>query len=112
LPDLPLSSIQCSRFLAKAGRLPRRELTKADIQSPQFRIASRGLLEIYWCPTDPPTRMNNHAKVLLVGVTPGLHQARLALQTARDAVRTNPTLSYADACRRANRRAAFADLQS
>jgi hypothetical protein len=109
--ELPLTARQRARFLARTRRLPSRELTETDLKSPQFLIDSNGPLAVYWCPADPPVRVSRRTQVILVGVTPGGEQARLALQVARNALHSNRTVSYSDVCRRANRGAAFSGMR-
>jgi hypothetical protein len=48
---------------------------------------------------------------MLVGLTPGFQQARLAYEAARDAISANPGLTYGRACTVANQVAAFEGMR-
>lgn len=111
LPELPISRKQRELFLDRAACLPLRKIVKADIESPRFLIASDGPMAVYWCPSDLPSRTNVQTLIIFVGITPGFRQARLAMEVARDAIRTNPRLTYAEICRRANAGTAFAGMR-
>jgi len=110
-PDLPLSKERREALLRKAVRLPLRELTREGIQSPGFRLGSKGSLAVYWAPTDPPVRVNFDVRIMIVGLTPGFSQTLKAYEMVRAARRLNPQLSYAAACRQANQEAAFGNLR-
>lgn len=57
-------------------------LTKDDVLTEQFRIAKEGEIEVYYAPHNE--YVNQKAKVMVVGLTPGWTQTRIAYETARD----------------------------
>ena len=56
------------------------ELTEPDARSPALRLWREERLSLYYAPWD---WVNTDAKVMLVGITPGAHQASEALREAR-----------------------------
>jgi hypothetical protein len=111
IPDLPLPKRQRQLLLNKAVRLPLRDLNREGIRTEAFRVGSKGSLAVYWAPTAPTVRTDYAVKILIVGITPGWSQTLKAYEMVRAARRENPQLSYANACRRANREAAFGKLR-
>src|SRR2546425_1805387 len=78
-------------------------LTKADLLAPEFRLHEEGRIQIYYAPFD---YVNENARVVLVGITPGWTQMEIAYRFARRAL-----LEHAlpvDVCRRAKEQASFA----
>ncbi|WP_159882010.1 hypothetical protein [Paenibacillus puerhi] len=59
-----------------------RPLTKEDLLTEPFRMESQGRLEMYYAPHHEYA--NRSAKVVLIGITPGWTQMRIAFQTARE----------------------------
>jgi hypothetical protein len=55
----------------------------ADILCPELLLTKDGRVTVYCCPSDS---VNPPAKVVIVGITPGLHQAFLARQAAQQAL--------------------------
>src|ERR1035437_2192240 len=62
------------------AQLPR-EMTEADATRRELRLHQEGPLEIYYAPVD--IHVNRAAKVVIVRITAGRHQAFLALQQAQ-----------------------------
>ena len=87
LPDLPGSQ----RF------------TKVDLLTPKFCLYQDGPLTVYYAPFD---YVNQAAKVVLVGITPGWTQMEIAFRSARRDLLKD--LSSDKVCRRAKQRASFA----
>lgn len=69
---------------------------------PRLEISASGSLATYYAPFE---HVNEQARVVLVGITPGLYQAQRALETLRDGLRAG--LPDADALRRAKEAASF-----
>jgi hypothetical protein len=92
------------RFADAISALPEREeFSKSDLLVPQFRLVKDGNLEIYYAPLD---FINAHAKVAIVGITPGWTQMEIAFRQVRVAL--GKGLSASDALRRAKEEASFA----
>jgi hypothetical protein len=56
---------------------------ETDVLVPELHLATEGPWSVYYSPSD---RVNPKAKVVLVGVTPGLKQSHLANQAAQQAL--------------------------
>ncbi len=65
---------------------------ETDVLIPELHLASDGPWSVYYSPFD---RVNPKAKVVLVGITPGLHQSYLANQEAQRALRDGATADEA-----------------
>lgn len=78
-------------------------LTKADLLTPKFRLHEEGRVEIYYAPFD---HINENAKVVLVGITPGWTQMEVAYRYAKRALLDG--LLPIEVCRRAKQQASFA----
>ncbi|WP_214371080.1 hypothetical protein [Pseudonocardia sp. H11422] len=57
---------------------------EADVLVPELHLATEGPWSVYYCPFD---WVNPKAKVVIVGITPGLQQSFLANQEAQSALR-------------------------
>lgn len=90
----------------KAIRLLPRDsgLTKQDLLIPDFLISSSGNVETYYAPHNE--YVNPCAKVVIIGLTPGFTQMRVALEEAKKCLEEG--LSDEDVCRRAKMEASFA----
>jgi hypothetical protein len=66
-----------------------RTLTRDDLLVPDFLLHHEAAMDIYYAPFD---YVNEHARIVLVGIAPGWYQTELAFRTARNAL-----LSGADA---------------
>ncbi len=95
-------------MLARVASLPRRPLDDQDVTQTRFRLAKDGRTEVFWFPSDAT---NSRARVMFVGISPGLKQTKIAYETVRDRLAENPHLSYAAAWRAAKRSAAFAGMR-
>lgn len=90
-----------AHFHKVIARLPQR-LTEEDVTRPELLLRRKGRVSIYYTPFD---WVNRSAKVMLVGITPGRHQAFVALQAARNAI--DEGLSAAQILGRSNRVGSF-----
>ncbi|EFM08629.1 conserved hypothetical protein [Paenibacillus curdlanolyticus YK9] len=61
-----------------------RALTRDELLTPAFRVEQSGKLEMYYAPHNE--HVNPAASVLIVGITPGWTQMRIAYETARKAM--------------------------
>src|SRR4051812_12934165 len=81
---MPAASRRYTEFEPKIAKLPtRRQLTARDVIKPRFRLESEGELEIYYAPMEwvRPT-----AKLIAVGITPGISTMVASFQAARDGI--------------------------
>ena len=78
-------------------------LLLADVIRPELLLAARRRAAVYFAPFD---WVNREAKVILVGLTPGVHQAHIALATAAHHLRAGATIN--EALSKASRAASFA----
>ncbi len=78
------------------------DATRSDGIAPDLLISRSGQLETYYAPFE---HVNVHARVVLVGITPGLFQAQKALEQLRVGLRYG--LSDAEALRKAKEVASF-----
>ena len=63
--------------------LPTGPLTQQQLLTDEYLIGREGSVQLYYVPFD---RVATDARVILVGVTPGWKQMRLAFETCRDAL--------------------------
>jgi hypothetical protein len=82
-------------------------LTRDDVCRPQFRLHTETDLEVYYAPFD---HVNEHARIALVGITPGWTQMEQSFRAVRDALRAN--LDLGEAAQRAKRTASFAGIRA
>lgn len=80
VPDL--KEWRFERFRETLARLPR-DVTAEDILRPDLRISHDDVFELYYAPFD---YVNEHARVVLMGITPGRYQLWKACSVARDAL--------------------------
>jgi len=81
------------------------ETPPSDGLSPDLLISRSGQLATYYAPFE---HVNTAARVVLVGITPGLFQAQKALEQLRAGLRSG--LSDADALRQAKEVASFSEM--
>lgn len=67
-------------YAQRIARLPRRTLTPADLMIEAFLLERDGDLSVYYIPFGRP---NTDARVVLIGITPGFTEMRLAYEVAR-----------------------------
>jgi hypothetical protein len=92
------------RYAPFIAVLPERErYDKEDLFIPDLLLHHEGRLEIYYAPFD---YVNEKARVVLLGITPGWMQMEIAHREARRALLTG--LSTTEVCRHAKTRASFA----
>lgn len=85
-------------YAAAIAALPRHSpLSKVDLLTPTFLLHHDALLDLYFAPFE---YVNVHAKVALVGITPGWYQTELAFRVARDALRRGVCTAEASALAR------------
>jgi hypothetical protein len=82
----------CTRQFAGTLRQLPTDLTEDDVTRPEFLLFQRGPIEIYFVPFDAA---RPHAKVMIVGLTPGRRQMHLALTTAATALRAGRSVEEA-----------------
>jgi hypothetical protein len=73
-----------SERISAVRQLPAGLLTRDQLVSTDFLLASEGRLTVYWIPFE---RLNPTASVVIAGLTPGYGQMLAAFTAARDAVR-------------------------
>lgn len=91
------------RYAQAIRALPSGTLTRQQMLAPAFLIEVEGALAMYYAPLE---YVNEAAKVVLVGITPGFTQMAIAFQQARDLLHRGQTPD--EICREAKRSAAFA----
>ncbi|MBI3757817.1 MAG: hypothetical protein HY267_07570 [Deltaproteobacteria bacterium] len=92
------------RYALLIRALPSRErLEKADLLIPEFRLHHDGQLDVYYAPVD---YVNETAKVMLLGITPGWTQMEIAYRNVRHDLLDG--LSTSEVCQRAKKQASFA----
>jgi hypothetical protein len=92
------------RYALLIQALPNRErLEKTDLLVPEFRLHHDGQLDVYYAPFD---YVNETAKVMLLGITPGWTQMEIAYRNARQDLLDG--LATSEVCRRAKKQASFA----
>lgn len=83
-----------------------RSLTREDICTDDFLLQTEGDLSVYYSPIGD--YINPSAKIVFVGITPGLEQMRIAFEETADALHHGATLE--EAARSANYTASFAGV--
>jgi hypothetical protein len=99
LPDL--KEWRFERFRETLAGLPR-DLMEEDVLRPDLRLVQNDALELYYAPFD---YVNEHARVILMGITPGRYQLWRACSVARDAIAE--CLPDVDVLRRVKQAASF-----
>ncbi|WP_149094397.1 hypothetical protein [Paenibacillus terrae] len=79
-------------------------LSKEDLLVDDFLMERNGLLEMYYAPHNE--YINPSAKVVIIGLTPGWRQMRIAIQEAKAGLEKG--LSDEEVCRKAKEAAGFA----
>src|SRR3954453_21473852 len=81
---MPAASRRYMEFEPKIAKLPTRRLLIArDVIKPRFRLESEGELEIYYAPME---WVRPKARLIAVGITPGISTMVASFQTARDGI--------------------------
>ncbi|MDQ6419126.1 hypothetical protein RB620_06700 [Paenibacillus sp. LHD-117] len=83
--------------------LPGGKLTREHLLVPELLLEERGRLSVYYVPYD---YVNEAAKLMIIGITPGFTQMETAIREARDCLREGVPISDID--RRAKFAASFA----
>lgn len=78
--------------------------SKVDLLIPEMKLLQEQSIEMYYSPHN--NYVNEYAKVLIVGITPGWQQMELACRTAIHAMHNGE--SYSEACKAAKHAARFA----
>jgi hypothetical protein len=100
-----LISNHLKRFKQAMLSLPKdKTLSKEDLLVDDFLMERIGKLEMYYAPHNE--YINPSAKVVIIGLTPGLTQMRIAMQEAK--VGLEEGLSDEEVCRKAKEAARFA----
>ena len=90
------------RFLSDIQALPAdRPLTKQDVLTPSFLIEKCNNIRMYYAPHNEC--INNTAKIVIVGITPGWHQMKTALEQF---VRSHEAGETLEVCLKESKRAA------
>jgi hypothetical protein len=89
-------------FADRLARLPA-ITSEADVLCPEFLLAEVGPLTVRYCPFD---HVNLRAKVVVIGITPGLHQMFVSCCAAQQALADG--LDGDDVLQRASRAGSFA----
>ncbi len=79
------------------------DLAEKDVLRPDLLLHREGRLSIYYAPFD---RVNESARIVIVGITPGQHQMYVAVQAAQRAIAAG--LPVEEVLRRSSATAAFA----
>jgi hypothetical protein len=82
------------------------EVRQEDVLNDGFLLGREGPLAVYYAPFD---WINVDARIVILGLTPGWKQARIGLETVRDALRRGQ--SDEDAIKAAKAHAAFAGMR-
>lgn len=98
--------VHLTQLADRIRALPSRELTQGHLLTPDFRLYQRGELEVYFAPFD---FINEHARLAIVGITPGFTQMRIAYEATRDELRAGASLDRAS--RAVKERASFAGMR-
>jgi hypothetical protein len=94
---------QFEHYAASIAALPSGRLTAADLMTDTFLLERQGDLTVYYVPFE---KINPKARVVLIGITLGLTQMRLAYEVARDGLREG--LSHEAVLRRVDQTASYA----
>jgi hypothetical protein len=70
-------------MVGRLRALPAGELGPAELLTPEFLLDVEGSLTTYWIPFE---RLNPHARIVIVGLTPGWYQMKEAFAAARAAL--------------------------
>jgi len=81
-----------------------RTLERDDLLAEDFLMSRSGKLEVYYAPHNE--YLNPYAKVMVIGLTPGFTQMRIALREAQSAMEAG--LTDEEICRKAQEAARFA----
>ncbi|MHB1468665.1 MAG: hypothetical protein ACYCSI_08250 [Solirubrobacteraceae bacterium] len=81
-PQAPLFE----RYADAIRELPGGRLSIEELRGPRFRLQTEGPIEVFYTPFD---HVNEHARVTLIGITPGWQQMRSAYEAARDLLTQN-----------------------
>nr|WP_237392012.1 hypothetical protein [Paenibacillus dendrobii] len=81
-----------------------RDLTRQDLLTDAFRMTAEGRIAMYYAPHNE--WINDSAKVVILGITPGWTQMKIAFQAVRDGLDEGCTDE--EVLRRAKREAGFA----
>lgn len=99
-----MTTVDENYFSTILNNLPiKSSYTKADLLIEALRLDSEGNIEIYYSPHNE--YINESAKVILVGITPGWQQMELAFRTAIHCLKNQD--SYEEACKQAKIAARF-----
>jgi hypothetical protein len=91
-------------FTSSIYNLPMRErFSQSDLLIPDFLLAQEGTLSIYYAPFDS---VNENARIIIIGITPGWTQMEIAYRSAYHDFRAG--IIPEEACRRAKQKASFA----
>jgi hypothetical protein len=91
-------------FIESIKLLPSKELyTKQDLLIPEFLYAEDDKIKIYYAPFD---HINLHAKVIIVGITPGWTQMEKSFRIAANSLREK--LTWEDSLAQVKKGASFA----
>lgn len=79
---MPAASNRYATYESAVGKLPtRRPLARGDLLVPRFRLEEEGRLEIYYAPME---WVRPKARIVAVGISPGIATMIAAFQAARD----------------------------
>ncbi|RMG56023.1 MAG: hypothetical protein D6723_01405 [Acidobacteria bacterium] len=93
-----------NKYAPYIAALPARDvLTKDDLLIPTFLLHQENEIEIYYAPFDD---VNEGAKIVLVGITPGWTQMEIAYRCARQELQRG--MGLGEICAYAKRQASFA----
>jgi hypothetical protein len=91
------------RYSPLIAALPDGPLSEGDLMTDAFRLEHEGDLAVYYVPFE---QINPGARVVLIGITPGFTQMRIAYEVARDGLRDG--LSHEEILERVDETASFA----
>ncbi|MFF2482720.1 uracil-DNA glycosylase family protein [Paenibacillus sp. NPDC058071] len=86
--DYSLRNTNIERYKTYIGTLPEGKLTKEQLLVLELQLAERDGLSVYYIPFE---YVNERAKVMVIGITPGFTQMELAYRVARSGLHAGLT---------------------
>ena len=76
------------KYIKKIADLPLKEnYARSELLTPDFLLAKDGNIEIYYCTHNE--YLNKHAKIFIIGITPGFQQMNKSIAVARRCLKEN-----------------------
>jgi len=103
---MPLDLGQLKHYIPYINQLPATPLDKSDLLNHNFLMDRSGDLEMYYAPHNE--YINRHAKIVIVGISPGWTQMKVAFQQAKICLQEETSLEQL--VKRCKHRARFAGV--